>query len=249
MFGKLFKKSKSPVTYAKEDDTEMSQAFENARNSLQSFWHQVSLDFNRIVPAIEMACMKVQFSDEPKNPNSPVEHMWVNNVNFDGLLFSGVLLNAPNTLKKYKPNDTVTFPRSQVSDWLCVIEKVTYGGYAIQLVRRRMNKQDRDQFDAAWGLNFPPPDTTLIPEHNEKFDNVLAELLEKEIVKDPTILNQTFDEGRTILHLSALYGRQPSVAVLLKNGADREIKCKRGWTASDYADSMGWKNVRDLLHQ
>lgn len=249
MFGKLFKKSKSPVTMEREDDRQMSEAFEQARASLQSFWHQVSLDFNRIVPAIEMACIKVQFSDKPQDPGAPIEHMWANSIDFDGEVFSGILLNAPNALRRYKQNAPVKFSRSQISDWLCVIDSVTYGGFTIQLMRRRMNDQERAAFDAAWGLNFPPPETTLIPSRNEEFEVVLAELLEKEILKDPALVRKTFDEGRTLLHLSALYGRLPSVALLLRHGADRDVTCKRGWKASDYAESFGWQNIKDLLSE
>lgn len=248
MFNKLFKKKESPVTLQKGDDQELVLAFEKARKSLQSFWHQVSLDFNRIVPALEMACLKVQFSDEPNKSDSKVEHMWVNQIDFDGLFFSGVLLNSPNDLKKYKSGDNVNFPRSQITDWLCVIDQKVYGGFTIQLIRSRMSNQERAQFDAAWGLNFPPPETVLIPEHNDTFENNLAGLLAEEIKKDSSIVNRVFAEGRTLLHLSALYGRLPSVDLLLRSGADKQIKCSRGWTAADYATSFEWKEILHLLN-
>ncbi|MBP8082915.1 MAG: DUF2314 domain-containing protein [Spirochaetes bacterium] len=247
MLNKLNKKKKSPVTIQKGEDEELSQAYVKARESFPLFWNQFSSDFNRIIPAIEMASLKVQFSDDPDDLESAVEHMWVNIIDFDGKEITGTLINSPNWLKKYKLNDEVCFPVSQISDWLCVIGGVTYGGFTVQLIRSRMNKKDRLEFDKAWGLDFPSPEKVLIPERNDKFDKSLADIIKNQIEDNPKIISQKFDKGRTLLHLSALYGRYSSVELLLKSGAKKSVKCKRGWTALDYAESLGWKEIIDLL--
>ena len=63
----------SPVTFHKGDAPEIVQASEQARETFRYFWNQVSLDFNRIVPALELACLKVPCSDNNSNPDVQVE--------------------------------------------------------------------------------------------------------------------------------------------------------------------------------
>ena len=237
----------SPVTFHQGDAPQIVQASERARETFRYFWNQVSLDFNRIVPALELAFLKVPFSDDYSNPDAQVEEMWVEQVNFDGIDINGVLLNSPNWLKSVKQGDEVHSTLSQLSDWLCVLEGQVYGAHTVQLLRSRMADEERTQHDQAWGLNFPSPSTVLTPEHNQKFEDVIATLLSEQIVKDPVTVEARFDHGRTILHLEALYGRAPSVRVLLDHGASTTARCDRGWTPLDYARSLQWTHVVTLL--
>ncbi len=241
--------SESPVTFHMGDDPEIVAAAENARRTFRHFWNQVSLDFNRIVPALELACLKVPFSDDDSDDESQVEHMWVDQVNFDGVDVTGVLINEPNWLKSVAQGDEVSFPVSRISDWLCVLDEQVYGGYSIQVLRSRMSDDERNNHDEAWGLRFPPPDTVRVPEHNDKFEAVIASMLTEQIAKDASTVAETFDHGRTILHLEALCGRTPSVKVLLQHGADTNARCNRGWTPRDYAQSLKWDGIVSLLDE
>ena len=237
----------SPVTFHKTDDPELLQASQQARDTFRSFWNQISLDFNRIIPALDMASLKVPFSDDLLDPESPIEHMWVNQITFDGIQIQGVLLNAPNWLKSIGQGDEVRFPLAQISDWLCVLDGKVYGAHTIQLIRARMNSLERTEYDQAWGLDFPSPDTVLIPERNQKFEDVIANLIVEQIAEEPAITRSKFDHGRTLLHLEALYGRTPSVRVLLERGASPIARCDRGWTPLDYAQSLEWIDIIRLL--
>lgn len=234
------------VTFHSSDAPEMVTASEQARNTFRCFWNELSLDFNRIIPAIELAYLKVPFS-ESVSGEMQVEHMWVDEVNFNGVSVSGVLVNAPNWLTSVQQGDEVMFPVTQISDWLCVLGGQVYGAYTIQVLRSHMDEEERANHDSAWGLEFPTPDTVVIPERNTEFEDIIASSLKKQIEEDSSIVSRVFDEGRTILHLESLSGRERSVQVLLDHGADMSAHCDRGWTARDYAQSLEWDQVVALL--
>jgi uncharacterized protein len=234
------------ISFHEGSDPEMLAASQKARETFRYFWSQVALDFNRIVPAINIACLKVPFSEDV-NGEIKVEQMWVEQIYFDGIAVTGILVNSPHWLTSVKGGDEVTFPISQISDWLCVMDGQVYGAYTIQVLRSGMDKEERRNHDEAWGLDFPEPDTILLPERNEKFEDVIANLIKEQIEEDPSTLSSDFGDGRTLLHLEALYGRIPSIQVLLKHGADRTACCNRGWTAQDYAQSLQWDSVVELL--
>lgn len=239
----------NPIIFHEGDDPELLQASQQARDTFRFFWNQVALDFNRIIPALELACVKAPFSDDATDPQSPVEHMWVDQVNFDGLNIYGVLLNAPSSLTYWTQGDEVQVSLDELSDWLCVLDGNVYGGHTIQVTRGRMEVAQRQNYDRAWGLDFPPPNTVQLPERNGKFEDAIANLLAEQIAKNPDIVMATYDSGQTLLHLEALHGRVPSVIVLLEQGASRTVRCDRGWTALDYAKSLNWTTIIQLLQE
>ena len=236
-----------PVIFNKDDDLQLLQASQQARETFRYCWNQVALDFNRIIPALELACVKAPFSDTVADSASPVEHMWIDQINFDGVDIYGVLLNTPNILTSWTEGDQVQCPLTELRDWLCVLEGRVYGGYTVQVARGRMQNIERQEYDLAWGLDFPPPDTVLIPERNDEFEGAIANLIAEQIAKNPDIVRATYDGGQTLLHLEALHGRIESVKILLARGASATICCDRGWTPLDYARSLGWSNIIELL--
>jgi len=240
---------KNFVTVRQADDPEILKASQQAQNTFRHFWHQVAIDFNRIVPALELASLKASFSDNFGDPNSPVEQMWVDRLDFDGVLIYGVLLNNPNWLTSVKQGDKVSFPLSQLNDWLCMLGGEVYGGHTIQVIRSRMNDDERTQHDEAWGLSFPSSDKVLIPDRDLEVEKAIADLMIGEIEQDPEIAKLKFDGGRTLLHLESLYGKPHSVKALLEMGASAEAKCDRGWTPLDYAKVLDWKDVISLLEK
>ena len=199
---------------------------------------------------LSIASIKATFSDDFSIPNLEVEHMWVNEIYFDGISISGVLLNSPLFLKSISKGDRVSFPLDRLDDWLCVIGSEIYGGYTIQTIRSKMNDEEIQEHDAAWRLNFPTPDIVQIPERDPEFDITIAEMMAEQIKKQPELVNQIYDdEGRTLLHLESLYGKIASVKVLLEHGASPKVKCDRGWTPLDYAKSIGWNSIIAVLEK
>src|SRR5688572_18551896 len=104
--------SESPVFHFNNDDPEMQKAYARARANFKYFWREVSWERRRIVPALDMACVKAAFSDGVPGDGSPVEQMWFGqeDIDFNGFMVSGTLLNAPNELSTVKQGETVIIP-------------------------------------------------------------------------------------------------------------------------------------------
>ncbi len=236
----------SPMTIHEGDDAQMVAASQQARDTFRDFFKLIASDFNRLLPALQTAVVKAMFSDSDE---AGVEHMWVDEVRFDGVSIHGILRGTPSWLKSVKGGEKVSFKLDQLSDWLIVMGDKVYGGYTIQAIRAKMNERDRANHDQAWGLNFPSPETVLVPGEETYADDMLASVIAEQIDKDPSKLKQSFEGGRTILHQEALYGRAACVKVLLDRGASKEAKCDRGWTALDYAKSLQWGEVIVLLER
>lgn len=151
----------SPVFFSEDDDPEMERAYENARAAFRYFWREVLWDRRRIVPALGLTGVKAPFSDDGDARRSGggtgVEHMWLSNIDFDGLAVTGVLTNAPNWLTTIKQGDLLRVPLSRISDWMYVIGGEVFGAYTVNLLRSRMEPRERQEHDDAWGLDFGDP--------------------------------------------------------------------------------------------
>ena len=263
--------SSSPVFLADNSDPQMQRAYESARATFRYFWREMAWERRRIVPALDLACVKAPFSDgetKPRDTNTPnVEQMWLSEVDFDGQVVSGVLLNAPNWLTTIKEGDHARVPLGQISDWMYAIQGQVYGAYTVNLLRSRMGRQERHDHDSAWGLNFgDPTKIRVFPESNKgggwlkswfgkrpadtdehPMSEAMASSLKNQLVKNPILVHATDDRGWTLLHQEALAGSTATVQVLLEAGADRNALTKHGMTPLLLARSLGWENVAALL--
>jgi uncharacterized protein YegJ (DUF2314 family) len=141
------------------EDTEMEQAAAKARQTFRFFWREMAWEQRRIVPGLELAIVKGSFWDPPEiraeNPGGfEVEHMWLVEVDFDGLQLEGTLVNSPHSLKSFREGDRVTLAAKQVFDWMYVIDGHLYGGFTVDLLRSRMETAERKRHDRAWGFDF-----------------------------------------------------------------------------------------------
>jgi uncharacterized protein YegJ (DUF2314 family) len=190
----------SKVFLFDNSDPEMQAAYQNARATFRYFWREVAWERRRIVPGLDLACVKAPFADgagAAAAQNKPeVEHMWLSEVDFDGQVVSGVLLNAPNWLKTVKQGDAARIPLAQISDWMyagsmfvpgqrCARSEV-YGAHTVNLMRARMGRRERQEHDDAWGLDFGDPKTIrLIPYGKKKSGGLLHSLFGKHAVETP----------------------------------------------------------------
>lgn len=255
--------SESPVFMAHDNDPEMQQAYENARATFRYFWREVSWERRRIIPALDLAAVKAPFSD---GDGSNVEQMWFSEIDFDGRSVSGVLLNAPNGLKTINAGDSVRIPLGQISDWMYVISGEVFGAYTVNLLRSRMGRQERQEHDDAWGLDFgDPAKIRIAPEPKQEggllkkwfgkkadaeehpMSEGMASKLKEQLAKDPSLLTVTDNRDRTFLHQEALAGNFATVKVLLEAGADRNAVTDLGLTPLQLARSLGWEKVATLL--
>ena len=211
---------------------------------------EASWERRRIVPALDMACVKAPFSDgdqanATKSKETPsVEHMWMSEIDFDGKHVSGVLLNSPNWLTTVKEGDSARIKLNEISDWMYAISGVVYGAYTVNLIRSRMGRKERQEHDNAWGLEFGDPDRIrVVPEPKQEggllkrwfgpkpkvqpegaehpASEGMAAKLKEQLAKDPNLKSVRDDKGRMFLHQEALAGNLATVQVLLQAGGSQ----------------------------
>ena len=248
----------SQVFLLDDADPEMQRAYEQARTTFRYFWREIAWERRRIVPALDLAYVKAPFSDSERTAPAPgkvaVEQMWMQEIDFDGEIVSGVLLNTPNWLKTVKAGDSVQMPLNHISDWMYAAGGVVYGAYTVNLMRSRMSEQERRQHDRAWGLSFGDPRRIRVvpeaqmPETQEHpMSEAMAPVLRDQLAQNPAIRDAKGDQGWTLLHDQALAGSAATVRVLLESGADPHAMTDQGWTPLRCARSLGWDKVAALL--
>ncbi len=276
--------SDAPQVYlVPDEDPEMRRANEEARKTFRYFWRELSWERRRIVPGLDLACVKVPFSDPAElrdgdeEDGSGVEQMWLSDVDFDGQVIRGTLINTPQWLQSIQEGDEAEVPLNGISDWMYAIEGRVYGAYTVNLIRSRMGRGERRQHDDAWGLDFGDPEVIDVvppewlgqkpkrgflgrlfgggqsepPKDLETTEHPMAEnmaeSLEEYLQSDPENVHATDDRGWTMLHQQALAGSAIGVSLLLKHGADMRAKTDNGMTPYQLAKVLRWKAVGQVL--
>lgn len=243
--------------FAPGDDAAMLAAYKNAQDNFKYFWRELSWEYRRIIPALDMAAVKVAFmQDVPGEPEPIVEHMWVNEIDFDGDTISGVLINTPNELTNVNNGDAVTIPLTQISDWLIICEGKPYGGYTMQVMRAQMEDEERAEHDTAWGLEFPENGAVYVvrnqlAEPENLVEHPMSKNMEQSFVEflqeHPAEITNADEQGYTLLHRETIAGNKTSVALLLQSGTDKNAQTKNGKTAADFARQLNWEHLLPLF--
>lgn len=255
------------------NDPQMARAYEQARATFRYFWRELSWEHRRIVPGLDLACVKAAFMDpgpQRAGDDAPeAEQMWFSDIDFDGQTVSGMLLNAPNWLKSIKQGDAVSIPFNEITDWMFAVHGEVYGAHTVNVMRSRMSPRERKDHDEAWGLSFGEPHTIRLVYAPPKSGGLLGKLfakprpqpeldehpmsenmapkLREELSKNPAMLHVKDDKGWTFLHQLALAGSTACVKVLLENGADKNAKTPQGQTPLELAQIFHWERVIALL--
>ena len=177
-----------PVFLFDGEDPRMKHAYESAQQSFKFFRREISWESRRIVPALDMAMIKLPFTDGPRSDENPeFEHMWCGEVDFDGEFLTGRLINAPNWLNSVREGDSVRSPLSHLSDWMMAVDGVAYGGYTVNLMRSEMGSRERKAHDQAWGLDFGDPNEIRVEigSGKKKSKGILSRLLGAKAEEDP----------------------------------------------------------------
>lgn len=124
---------KMAIYYVSGDDDYMEKAFYQARESFGYFWRELYWEARRIAPALSFAALKICFKDEIEG-EEVCEHMWINDVYFDGEKIYGVLVNEPNDVQNVKNGDEVEASLEELSDWMFCRD---WGVHTADLVCRR----------------------------------------------------------------------------------------------------------------
>lgn len=250
---------KKEIYFVRNDSQKMISAFEKAQDTFKYFWRELYWEYRRIVPALDAAYVKVAFMQNMEGLDEPkVEHMWINDVNFDGEMIEGVLINKPDELTNVKDGDRVEIPLSQVSDWLFATNGKTYGGFTIQAFRSEMSEKERKNHDKAWGLNFGDyNDILLVYEQKEHPENLIEHPMSKNMKAkfveflegNPEILTEKDKKGYSILHRETIAGNASTIEVLRQFNVDINDKTNSGKTAIDFARSLNWTHIIPLVEK
>ena len=269
----------NPIFFADGADSEMIEAYQKAQQTFKYFWREQSWEYRRIIPALAVSCVKVAFSQEDTTSESPIiEHMWINDIDFDGDYVKGYLINEPNELTNIQVGDYVEVPLNEISDWLFAITPATkksmglsklfsssadplpkvYGGFTIQKMRSDMPPAERKDHDSAWQLDFGDVNNIeVVHEQKEKPENLIEHPMSRNMKEDfvkflkeyPDEMTNADENGLTILHKETIAGNLSSVEVLLETGADRNLKANNGKTALDFARQLNWEHLIPVLEK
>ena len=244
-----------PIYFVSSDEDYMQRAFEQARESFKYFWRELYWERRRIVPMLDYAMVKICFLDVI-NGEEVGEHMWVNDVEFDGETIYGTLVNEPDSVQNVKVGDQISAKFTDMSDWLFAIDGRAYGGFSVQAMRSRMKKDELAEHDAAWGLDFGDyNDILVVFEQKEHPENLIEhpmsknmrDQVEQYIKAHPSMVTDTDELGFTQLHHEALAGNLTIVNLLLENGADKNARTKSGKTPAELAKQIGWSEIAKVL--
>lgn len=249
--------SDSPIFWRSGEDAAIQQAITLARQTFKYFWREIYWENRRIVPALSLAAVKIIWAEQNENEEEMVEHLWLNDIYFDGINIYGKLINQPHALQNIQAGDNLSITLEQLSDWLFVCQDKTYGGFTIQAIRHSMNEAERQEHDAAWGLNFGDSqhiaiayEADIAPENliEHPMSRNMREKLAQELQKQPQYAQQSDEQGYTLLHHSAIAGNLTEIEALIAAGANPQAQTATGKTALDFAKQMGWEHIVEYLH-
>jgi uncharacterized protein YegJ (DUF2314 family) len=224
----------------------LAEASAGARATFKYFWRELSWERRRIVPTFDLACVKVAFEERGKT-----EHMWVRDVDFDGEIVTGTLMNEPNELTNVREGDSVRVPLGgRFSDWMLSGRGAVLGAFTVQAIRAAMSEGERRDHDEAWGLPFGDPRQVSVPPSGDDhpiFGPQIAASLEGHFDAHPEDLQRSDDKGYTMLHREALAGNAGIVRILLARGASASARSRSGKTPLALARAAGWPAVEAIL--
>ncbi|AZA80022.1 DUF2314 domain-containing protein [Chryseobacterium sp. G0186] len=264
------------IFYADGNDPEMIKAFHKAQETFKYFWREQSWEYRRIIPGLTISCVKVAFSEQAETGEIIVEHMWINDVSFDGDTVKGYLINEPNDLRNIQVGDYVEIPLTNISDWLfAIIPNVqkpkglsklfsssseplpkAYGGFSIQQMRSEMSVAERKDHDNAWQLDFGDFNDILVVNHQKEepgnlIEHPMSKNMKEKFVEflqqNPDDIKHIDEDGLSLLHKETIAGNLTTVKVILESGADKSIQSKAGKTALDYAQQLNWEHIIPVL--
>lgn len=74
------------MLFRSNEDEDMALAYVLAQRTFRYFWREMSWEYRRIVPVLDLSCVKIAFHvpGEPSESRPSFEHLWIGEVAFDG---------------------------------------------------------------------------------------------------------------------------------------------------------------------
>lgn len=139
------------ITYVEDNDRKMNAAMDKARETFGQF--EKAFIENQTTGNYSLFVVKEAF---PTKDGSK-EHMWINELTFDGTNFTGILVNEPMQDVDVKYGDTIVIDRNLISDWVYVDStNLAYGGYTVRVFMDRMSDGEKTAFQKENGYEFAP---------------------------------------------------------------------------------------------
>jgi uncharacterized protein YegJ (DUF2314 family) len=130
-------------TIAKRD-AEMNAAFAKAQQSLGQF-----LDaFQAQTPGTGSFSVKIPISEGAKR-----EYFWVNDLVRKGNQFTGRINNRPEVVQTVEYGQTISFPRSRISDWMYVDHGRMLGNFTTCVLLGREDPAQAQELMTQLGLS------------------------------------------------------------------------------------------------
>lgn len=256
------------VRFCLTDDL-MQQAIVNARKSFKIFWRELSWEARRVVSGLDLAIVKITVQmagygddlDECKDDEAKLEHVWINDIEFDGEIVSGTLMNQPIMATHLHKGDRISRKLQLIDDWIYVQKGLVYGGYTVQVMRRRMDERELRKHDEAWGLKFCDPDLVMLMpkqldqslEAIELVDHPMSVNMEDTFRQgcnaDPDLVHRVDEDGNTMLMTETMAGNCPQVKVLLQYGADPMKRNRQGLNSEEIAEMLQWPKITHVFEE
>lgn len=120
-----------------DTDVEMEAAFQQARNTLDSFIQRIETDR----PHRTLVAVKVRFV----LPDGLTQDLWVDQIRYQNGSFHGTM-GDDIPLLKLNVDDKVIIKRNDIVDWMLVEDGKLIGGYTIRLAFQRMTPEQKERF-------------------------------------------------------------------------------------------------------
>lgn len=121
-----------------EDNKAMDRAVQTAQKSVKKFIAAIRS------PQASQSRFAIK---KPFVEGDKVEHLWLNEVSFDGSLFHGKVDNEPVDIKGVRVGQKVTVLPTEISDWMYVQDGLLVGGYTIHAMCQNMSPAEKKQFE------------------------------------------------------------------------------------------------------
>ena len=124
-------------TMPSDSDNEMEAAFQQARDTLDSFIVKIGTPS----PNRTLVAVKVRFV----LPDGSSQDLWVDQISYQDGVFHGTMGDDLPTLR-LSMDDKITIKRKDIVDWMLVEDGKLIGGYTIRLAYERMSPEQKKQF-------------------------------------------------------------------------------------------------------
>jgi uncharacterized protein YegJ (DUF2314 family) len=136
--GAAVRKSPDKMVIVSPDDPRMNAAIEKARATVGTFI--AALQSPR--PGQVSFSLKAKFTDAGFD-----EHIWLNQISYDGTNFQGTVDNEPERVKNVKNGQRVTVAPAEISDWMFIENRKLVGGETVRALRASLTPAERAHFD------------------------------------------------------------------------------------------------------